>query len=174
MEGWIRSMKRFRLGVRFVFAVVLIAVIAAPALAQLGSEIGDAENESGSIESENDVGVDGDNNNVCLGILDFENSGNFTNQQAVTIYEDDENDGFWHRHHRGDRNRDSQDDQYDRDRDRDNVRWHFHKGGGNDFLDNFFAPDIELEGPEISFAPENETECEQAVQQAAAASSTTD
>src|SRR5215203_3980225 len=105
-------MKRFRLGVRFVFAVALIAVIAAHDVAQLDSEIGDAENESGSIESENDVGVDGDNNNVCLGILDFENSGNFTNQQAVTIYEDEENDESGNRDHQGDRK---------------------HKGGGNEF-----------------------------------------
>ena len=154
-----------------ILALALVAVMAAPAVAQLGSEIGDAENESGSIESENDVGVDGDNNNVCLGILDFENSGNFTNQQAVTIYEDEENDGVWHRHHRGDR---ESSDEQDDEGDRDNVRWHFHKnkGGGNEFLEDFFAPDIEIEGPEITFAPENETECEQAVEQAAAASST--
>src|SRR5919107_704046 len=33
------------------------------------------------------------------------------------------------------------------------------------------ADDIELSGPEIEFAPENETACEQEVQQAAAASS---
>src|SRR5918997_2013461 len=105
-----------------ILALALVAVIAAPATAQLGSDIGDAENESGSIESENDVGIDGDNNNLCLGILDFENSGNFTNQQAVTIYEEDENDESWDR--QGNRK---------------------HKGGGNEFLENFFAPDIELE-----------------------------
>ena len=41
-----------------------------------------------------------------------------------------------------------------------------------------FGPDAEFEqefeGPEIEFGPENGTECEQAVQQAAAASSTVD
>jgi hypothetical protein len=33
------------------------------------------------------------------------------------------------------------------------------------------ADDLEFAGPEIEFAPENETACEQEVQQAAAASS---
>ncbi len=33
------------------------------------------------------------------------------------------------------------------------------------------ADDIELSGPEITFAPENETQCDQAVQQSTAASS---
>jgi len=33
------------------------------------------------------------------------------------------------------------------------------------------ADDLEFEGGEISFAPENETACDQAVQQSAAASS---
>ena len=33
------------------------------------------------------------------------------------------------------------------------------------------ADDVELSGPEITFAPENETTCDQAVQQSAAASS---
>src|SRR5215213_10013961 len=38
-------------------------------------------------------------------------------------------------------------------------------------LQYFTAGDNEFEGPETEFAPENETACEQAVQQAAAASS---
>jgi hypothetical protein len=85
-------------------------------------ETGDAENESGDIETDNSFSIEGNNNNACLGQLQFGQTGNFTNQQGALQY-------------------------------------------GSD------ADDIEFEGPEISFAPENETSCEQAVQQSAAASS---
>jgi len=85
-------------------------------------ELGDVENESGDIETENEFSIEGNNNNACLGQLQFGNTGNFTNQQGVLQYASD-------------------------------------------------ADDIELSGPEIEFAPENETSCEQDVEQAAAASS---
>jgi len=85
-------------------------------------ELGDVENESGGIETENSFAIDGDNNNACLGQLQFGNTGNFTNQQGALQYASD-------------------------------------------------ADDLEFEGGEISFAPENETSCEQEVQQSAAASS---
>src|SRR5919107_4482312 len=103
-----------------MLAMVLVA--AAPVVAQVGFEIGDAENESGEIETENSFEIEGNNNNACLGQLQFGQTGNFTNQQGVLQYDSE-------------------------------------------------ADDIELSGPEIEFAPENETACEQAVQQAAAASS---
>ena len=85
-------------------------------------ELGDTENESGDIETENEFSIEGNNNNACLGQLQFGNTGNFTNQQGALQYASD-------------------------------------------------ADDLEFEGPEISFAPENETTCEQDVEQAAAASS---
>ena len=85
-------------------------------------DLGDTENESGDIETENSFSIEGNNNNACLGQLQFGQTGNFTNQQGALQF-------------------------------------------GSD------ADDIEFEGPEISFAPENETSCEQAVQQSAAASS---
>ncbi len=85
-------------------------------------DLGDTENESGDIETENNFAIEGNNNNACLGQLQFNNSGNFTNQQgAVQFFSE--------------------------------------------------ADDLEFEGGEISFAPENETACEQSVEQAAAASS---
>ena len=84
--------------------------------------LGDVENESGEIETENEFSIEGNNNNACLGQLQFGNTGNFTNQQGVLQYASD-------------------------------------------------ADDIEFAGPEVTFAPENETACEQEVQQAAAASS---
>ncbi len=85
-------------------------------------DIGDTENESGDIETENNFAIEGNNNNACLGQLQFGNTGNFTNQQGATQFFSD-------------------------------------------------ADDIEFEGGEICFEPMNETACEQAVQQSAAASS---
>ena len=85
-------------------------------------DLGDTENESGDIETENDFAIAGNNNNACLGQLQFGNTGNFTNQQGALQYASD-------------------------------------------------ADDLEFEGGEITFAPENETACDQAVQQSSAASS---
>src|SRR5215204_2538639 len=89
---------------------------------EVSFDLGDTENESGDIETENEFSIEGNNNNACLGQQQFANTGNFTNQQGVLQYASD-------------------------------------------------ADDIELSGPEIEFAPENETSCEQDVEQAAAASS---
>ena len=105
-----------------VAMLAVLALVAAPVLAQVGFGIGDTENESGEIETENAFGIEGDNNNACLGQLQFGQTGNFTNQQGALQYASD-------------------------------------------------ADDLGFAGPEIEFAPENETACEQAVQQASAASS---
>ena len=102
--------------------LAVLALVAAPVLAQVGFGIGDAENESGEIETENAFEIAGDNNNACLGQLQFGQTGNFTNQQGALQYASD-------------------------------------------------ADDLEFGGGEFEFAPENETACEQAVQQSAAASS---
>ncbi len=101
---------------------VLVMVASAPVVAQVGFEIGDTENESGEIETENSFAIEGNNNNACLGQLQFGQTGNFTNQQGALQYASE-------------------------------------------------VDDLEFAGPEIEFAPENETACEQEVQQAAAASS---
>jgi hypothetical protein len=85
-------------------------------------DLGDTENESGDIETENNFAIEGNTNNACLGQLQFANTGNFTNQQGSV---------------------------------------QFFSG----------ADDIEFEGGEIGFAPENETACEGSVEQATAASS---
>src|SRR5829696_8523542 len=103
--------------------LALVLVAAAPVVAQVGFGIGDAENESGEIETENALEIEGNNNSACLGQLQFGQTGNFTNQQGALQY-----------------------------------------ASGVD--------DLGFAGPEIEFGPENETACEQAVQQSAAASST--
>ncbi len=102
-----------------VLAMVLLA--SAPVIAQ---EVGfdDQELESGEIESETSLSIEGNNNNQCAGLLQFGNTGNFANQQGTSQYD----------------------------------------------IPEF---EQEFEGPETEFAPENETACEQEVQQAAAASS---
>ncbi len=100
----------------------MMALTAGPAFAQVVVGIGDSENESGDIETENNFAIEGNNNNACLGQLQFGQTGNFTNQQGSL---------------------------------------------------GFFSPfdDNEFEGGDITFAPENETACEQRVQQSSAASS---
>ena len=66
--------------------LAVLALIAAPVLAQVAFEIPDAENESGGIETENAFEIAGDNNNACLGQLQFGQTGNFTNQQGALQY----------------------------------------------------------------------------------------
>ena len=102
---------------------VLVLVASAPVVAQVAFEIGDTENESGGIGTSNELEIEGDNNNACLGQLQFGQTGNFTNQQGALQYASE-------------------------------------------------VDDLGFAGPGASFAPENETACEQEVQQAAAASST--
>jgi hypothetical protein len=116
-----------------------------------GPEFDDQELESGDIETETDISIDGSNNNQCVGLSQFGNTGNFANQQGTSNFggfggffdDDDNHDGiFGH--------------------DDDDFRIF---GGDNGEFEQ------EFEGPEFTFAPENETGCEQAVQQSSAASS---
>jgi hypothetical protein len=68
-----------------VLAAVLVA--AAPALAQIGPEFSDQELESGDIETETNISIEGNNNNQCTGLLQFGQSGNFANQQGTAQYD---------------------------------------------------------------------------------------
>jgi hypothetical protein len=103
-----------------VLAMMLLA--AAPVVAQVTNEFDDQDFESGDIETETDISIEGNNNNQCAGVLQFGQTGNFGNQQGTTQYDNPESE--------------------------------------QDF-----------DGPEFEFDPENETACEQAVQQSSAASS---
>jgi hypothetical protein len=120
-------------------------------------EIGDAENESGDIETENNFAIKGNNNNACLGQLQFGQTGNFTNQQGALQF--GEGVDF-----------DKDHDFFGRDRDRDRDNFFFGRDRDHGFFGNGNG-DLEFEGPEITFAPQNETACDQAVQQSSAASS---
>ena len=136
-------------------------------------ELGDVDNESGDVELENSFEISGNNNNACLGQQQFANTGNFTNQQGVlqsggVFVDDDDNDrdhdwNWWNRdrdHNWNWWHHDDDNDRWDDDDDRDRV-----------FFGGAQADDIEFSGPEVTFAPSNETSCEQDVEQAAAASS---
>ena len=105
-----------------VLVVVMGLVAAAPTMAQ---EVGfdDQESESGEIETETEIAIEGNNNSQCAGLEQVGQGGNFSNQQGTS-------------------QRDA-DDEFEQ----------------------------EFEGGEIEFGPENATECEQEVEQAAAASS---
>src|SRR5215204_3181051 len=137
-------------------------------------ELGDVDNDSGDVELDNSFEISGNNNNACLGQQQFTNSGNFTNQQGAFEF----GGGFddFNRNHRGDTDgfvivSDDDDDNhhddffgFDRDRRGDHGFFDFGNGNNNN-------GDLEFSGQEVTFAPENETSCEQDVEQAAAASS---
>ncbi len=120
-----------RRSMMLVAVLAVLALVAGPVIAQVSLGIGDTENESGEIATENSFAIEGDNNNACLGQLQFGNTGNFTNQQGALQYA---------------------------------VPPPQAQGGGP-------PPKDPIHGPEVEFAPENATGCEQAVQQSAAASS---
>src|SRR5215213_5425974 len=52
----------------------------------------DQELESGDIETETDISIEGNNNNQCVGVVQFGNTGNFANQQGTT---QDGSEGFF-------------------------------------------------------------------------------
>jgi len=103
-----------------------------------GPNFDDQELESGEIETETDISIEGNNNNQCVGALQFGQTGNIANQQGTSEFGDG---GFGHGGF------------FVRD-DNDN------NNGDNEFR-----------GPDVTFSPENETACDQGVEQAAAASS---
>ena len=69
-----------------VAMLAVLALVAAPVIAQVAFEIADTENESGEIGTENAFEIEGNNNSACLGQQQFGNTGNFTNQQGALQY----------------------------------------------------------------------------------------
>ena len=64
--------------------VAMMAASASPALADhsFDSDFGDQELESGSVEFDTSIGIDGNNNDQGVGSSQFANTGNFANQQG--------------------------------------------------------------------------------------------
>src|SRR5215213_3646465 len=111
--------------------------------------LGDAENDSGDVELDNEFSIGGNNNNACFGQQQFANSGNFTNQQSALQFGGGV-DNF-DRNHRGDGDgffivSDDDDDffGFDRDRRRDHGFFDFGNGNNNN-------GDLEFEGQEVTF-----------------------
>ncbi len=78
-------MKRIvMLGTVAALMALVMSISAGPASADaIIVDFGDSENESGDIENFNNFSIEGNNNNACLGLLQFGNTGNFTNQQEA-------------------------------------------------------------------------------------------
>ena len=77
---------------------VVLATSASPALANhnrddgfSGSNFGDQELESGSIEFDTNISIDGNNSDQGVGLTQFANTGNYANQQGF----DGEDDDCW-------------------------------------------------------------------------------
>ena len=130
-----------------VAMLAMMMLTATPVLAEVEVGFDDQELESGDIDSETDISIEGNNNNQCVGLSQVNNTGNFVNQQGTSNFGG--SDGFFF------------DDDDNNRHDNDDFRIF---GDNGEF-------EQEFEGPEVTFAPENETGCEQAVQQSAAASS---
>jgi hypothetical protein len=137
-----------------VAMLAMMMLTATPVLAEVEVGFDDQELESGDIDSETDISIDGNNNNQCVGLSQVNNTGNFANQQGTS--QDGGSNGFFF---------DDDDNHIPTLRDRDG---HFFGFSGDDDNGEF---EQEFEGPEVTFAPENETACDQAVQQSSAASS---
>jgi hypothetical protein len=63
----------------------MMAVSASPALADHSfdsDDFGDQELESGSVEFDTDISIEGNNNDQGVGLTQFANTGNFANQQG--------------------------------------------------------------------------------------------
>jgi hypothetical protein len=101
--------------------LALVLAVAIPAVAQVGNGVGQ-ESESGDVNVEGSVSSEGDYASQCVAPLQFGNTGNLQNGQAVLQYDST-------------------------------------------------SDDISLGGSTFGFGPSVSTECDQKVQQSAAASS---
>ncbi len=68
--------------------LAIVAVAAAPAMAQLTQEFSEEDVESGDVEPTVEISSSGDNVNICGTIHQSANSGNVQNEQGVVQYQD--------------------------------------------------------------------------------------
>jgi hypothetical protein len=137
-------MKKKLMMLAAMVAMTLVAAI--PALALDIDQDNEQESDSGDVDQSFNVTGGGDNSNQCAGVQGVANTGNAQNQVDLTQADDDFDEGnlfFFdddNRHH-------------DRDRDRD---------GDTEF-------EFDEVGSTIEVSPENSTNCDQQVNQAASA-----
>jgi hypothetical protein len=117
--------------------------------------------ETGDVSLSTEVVQTGNNSNQCVAPLQFGNTGNSQNAQGFSSFGSSSNDGFFNRNNDGFFNRNN-DDFFNRNND-DFFR--FNNGFGTN------VDDVDFEGSSFEFAPEQNVNCNQAVQQSAASSS---
>jgi hypothetical protein len=102
--------------------------------------------ETGDVSLSTEVVQTGNNSNQCVAPLQFGNTGNLQNEQGFVTLGSPSDNGFF-------------DDNFD-------------NNGFFDFNNGFDSnlDDVEFEGSTFEFAPEQAVQCDQAVQQSAAAS----
>src|SRR4051812_9785044 len=66
--------------------LALLALVAVPALAQVGLENEQETNNTGDVELNTSVESSGNNSNSCVAPLQFGNTGNFQNEQNFLQY----------------------------------------------------------------------------------------
>jgi hypothetical protein len=104
--------------------------------------------ETGDVTLDTSIVNTGNNSNQCVAPLQFGNTGNLQNAQGFSSFGSSSNDGL--------------------DNDFNNDFFDFNNDFNNDFNTN--VDDVEFEGSSFEFNPEQNVQCDQAVQQSAAAS----
>src|SRR5215211_5829993 len=177
----IRISSSLRLSLTLLLALVLLASGAAPAAAQSTSQESDQDAESGEIGQSGEVLNSGDNSNQCVALQPVANTGNAETEVDIII-ETPEGDQFTKRAKINKRDREKPSDHqynerdHDRGNDNDNNNNNRQRPDIIDISDLADELDLDLEdiGSTIELSPEQKVECNQAVNQAATASDTSD
>ena len=174
----IRISSSLRLTLTLILALVLLASGAAPAAAQTSQE-SDQDAESGEIGQSGKVLNSGDNSNQCVALQPVANTGNAETEVDIII-ETPDGQQFTKRAKAKKRATEKPSDHqynerdHDNDNDKDNNKRQ--RSGIIDITDLADELDLDLEdiGSTIELSPEQRVECNQAVNQAATASDTSD
>ena len=175
----VRISSSLRLSLTLILALVLLASGAAPAAAQTTSQDSEQDAESGKIGQTAGVDQSGDNSNQCVALQPVANTGNAETDVDIII-ETPDGQQFTKRAKVNKRDREKPSDhQYnerDHDRGNDNDNNKRPRPGIIDITDLADELDLDLEdiGSTIELSPEQKVECNQAVNQAATASDTSD
>src|SRR5918997_1784131 len=73
-----------------VAVLVMGLTAAAPVMAQVGNEFNDQESESGGVGTETEIFLEGSKKNQCAGLAQVGQSGNLSNQQGTSQYDNPE------------------------------------------------------------------------------------
>src|SRR5215208_3736514 len=169
----VRISSSLRLTLTLILALVLLASGAAPAAAQTSQE----SEQGGEIGQSGEVLNSGDNSNQCVALQPVANTGNAETEVDIII-ETPDGDQFTKRAKVNKRatEKPSHHQYNERDRDNDNDNNKRQRSDIIDIADLADELDLDLEdiGSTIELSPEQKVECNQAVNQAATASDTSD